>query len=294
MAYVAFDLDNTLGYFSHIGIFADFFSIENLENNFNKILNPKFQIESGLKEDLRNAAKLYIRKILESPEILETVLRPNLDALIKPIIKGRRSGKIKAVCIYSNTWNTFAVHMGKEIIESKYKYKGLFDTVVDASHSIRRYDWLNRPQGQQVKTFKVLESIFKDLCGIRGHIIPSDILFVDERKEYHEIKEDGVHYLKPTEFLPKVSSNILHKVYMACMECLEETGLINNTKYLNSDIFHCIKFGGWDKINNFIVINNFDELIQIAKENLYASGLNGHKFKDDTREIEEFIKKIYS
>jgi len=291
MTCIAFDLDNTLGYFGHIGIFADFFSVANLENNFNKILNPKFKLEPELRSQLRIAAKLYIQKILDDPEILETVLRPNLDALILPIIQGKRSKKIRAVCIYSNTWNSFAVEMGKELIEGKYKCKGLFDAVVDASHSIRRGDWLNRPQGEQIKTFKVLKSIFQNLCGVKGVINPSHIIFVDEREEIHEIAKSSVHYLKPTEFLPKVSRKILDKVFHAGLECLEKTGLAKNSLYLDSDVFHCIKFGDWNKNNTFIPLNSYNMLIQIAKENLYASGLYGHRFVDDTREINEFFTR---
>lgn len=292
MACVAFDLDNTLGYFSHIGVFADFFSVDNLENNFNKILNPKFKLEPELRAKLRAAAKLYIQKISEDPEIAETILRPNLDALILPVIQGKRSKKIRSVCIYSNTWNSFAIEMGKEIIEAKYKCKGLFDAIVDASHAIRKDDWLNRSQGHQIKTFKVLKAIFQDLCGVKGTINPSHIIFVDEREEVHEIAKSSVNYLKPTEFLPKVSKTILDKIFSAGLDCLEKTGLANSPLYLESDIFHCIKFGDWGKINTFVPINNFDELIQIAKDNLYASGLYGYRFIDDTDEINEFLRII--
>jgi hypothetical protein len=293
MTCVAFDLDNTLGYFSHIGVFADFFSVDNLENNFNKILNPKFKLEPELRAKLRTAAKLYIQKISDDPEILDTILRPNLDALILPVIQGKRSKKIRGICIYSNTWNSFAIEMGKEIIEAKYNCKGLFDAIVDASHTIRKGDWLNRAQGHQIKTFKVLKAIFQELCGVKGTINPSDIIFVDERKEVHEIAKSSVHYLKPTEFLPKVSKAILEKIFQAGLDCLEKTGLAKNQQYLESDVFHCIKFGDWGKINTFVALSNFDELIQIAKENLYVSGLYGHRFIDDTDEINNFMK-LYS
>ena len=295
MALVAFDLDNTLGYFNHIGVWADLFSLDNLENQFNLALNPNFKLSPALRKTLRGAEKLYIKKILESPKIVESTLRPNLDAMILPLIQAKKMGKIRAICIYSNTWNTLTIYLGKAIIEATYNCENLFDCVVDASHPIRAHDWLNKDQGQQIKTFKVLKLIFKDLCNVKGAIRQSDILFVDERMEKHQIANEvseGLIYLKPTEYLPKVSINILHHIFDIGIEVLEESGIFKNREYLESDITHGIKFGEWGADNKFIPITNVFELIQIAEESLRASGLRGHAFVDDTKEIRESINKF--
>ena len=120
MALIAFDLDNTLGYFSHVGIWGDMFSIDTLENSFNLALNPKFQISPALKQKLLRAERMYMNEILNSPTVLQSVLRPNLDMMIKPLIKAKKQGKVRAICIYSNTWNTFTVYLGKFLIEKLY------------------------------------------------------------------------------------------------------------------------------------------------------------------------------
>ena len=294
MALVAFDLDNTLGYFSHVGVWADWFSLDNLTNQFNLTLNPKFKIVPGLQEKLRAAEKLYIQKILENEEIMKSTLRPNLDAMILPLIAAKKEGKIRAICIYSNTWNTFTPILGKILIERLYNCENLFDCVVDASHPIRKHDWANRLQGSQIKTFYVLKSIFKKLCGIKGSIKPCDILFVDERLEKHEIyaqESAGLTYLKPTEYLPNVSKNVLNSVYNIGFKVLEESGLLNNNIYLQSDIFHCLKFGAWGSTNEYIPVENMDDLTQITINSL-KSEIDGHKFIDDTDSIYSCINNF--
>jgi hypothetical protein len=297
MALIAFDLDNTLGYFSHVGVWADFFSIETLENQFNLSLNPKFKLTPALRKLLKTTEKLYIKKILENEEIVKSILRPNLDAMILPLIQSKKAGNIKAICIYSNSWNTFTPILGKALIEALYNCENLFDCVVDASHPIRAADWLNNTQGNQIKTFNVLKLIFRKLCKVKGPIKESDVLFVDERSEKHEIsssESNGLTYLKPTEYLPRLSMPLLKKVFNIGIEVLEETGLFKSSEYLESDIFHCIKFGPWGADNKYIPIQNIYDLIQISEESLRGSALVGHEFADDSGEItaclEEFLR----
>jgi hypothetical protein len=252
MALIAFDLDNTLGYFSHVGAWADFFSIETLENSFNLTINPKFKISPTLKKILREAEANYNSKLLANPQILRTILRPNLDAMITPLIKAKQEGLIRAICIYSNTWNTYSVHLGKFLIETLYECPNLFDIVIDASDPIRRGDWELRPQGQQIKTYGVLKEIFRKLCKVKGSIAPSDILFIDERLTKHNIainELEGLVYLKPSVFSPKIPLETSKQIFRIGLQVLEESGLASNTEYLDSDIFHCLKFGEWDREN---------------------------------------------
>ena len=292
MALIAFDLDNTLGYFSHVGVWADFFSVQTLENSLNRILNPNFKISEDLRRILQAAEKLYIDKILKSGEILKTVLRPNLDAMIKPLIKAKKEGKIRAICIYSNTWNTFSVHLGKVLIETIYDVPNLFDAVVDASHAIRKDDWGLRAQGSQIKTLGVLKSIFRDLCNVKGEINPSDILFVDERLTKHVIQEseaEGLVYLKPSVYLPNVPIHTLKEVFTIGIEVLSESGLSKNETYLDSDVFHCLKYGGWTETNTFIPIKCIRDLVEMTESSLKGLENRGIPFINDTKRIKKVI-----
>jgi hypothetical protein len=286
MALVAFDLDNTLGFFFHVGIWSDFFSVDTIENAFNKKINPTLKLSTSLRKKLRKAEALYIKKLLDSPTILKTILRPNLDEMILPLIHNKK--KVRAVIIYSNTWNTFTPHIGKEIIESIYNCNGLFDCVIDASHIVRHHDWKETEGGQPLKTFKVLKTIFADICNVKGAIRPDHILFIDEREKKHRLQyEDGLTYLKPTVFDPKITVANREEIFMMGLEVLEETGLLHDKEYLGSDVFHCKKYTDTDKT---VAINNIYQLLEIAEKKLRSEGVNGVKFRDDSKEIRDCIQ----
>lgn len=286
MALVAFDLDNTLGFFFHIGIWSDFFSVDTIENSFNKKINPTLKLSTSLRKKLRRAEALYIKKLLDSPAILKTILRPNLDEMILPLIRNKK--KIRAIIIYSNTWNTFTPYIGKELIESIYKCNGLFDCVIDASHSVRHHDWRETEGGQPLKTFQVLKTIFTDICNVKGAIRPEHILFVDEREKKHRLQHEvGLTYLKPTVFDPKLTIANREEIFMMGLEVLEETGLLHDREYLSSDIFHCKKYTDTDKT---VAINSIYQLLEIAEKKLRLEGTHGSKFKDDSKEIQDCIQ----
>jgi hypothetical protein len=293
MALVAFDLDNTLGFFEHIGPWAEFFSVDTLENQFNSDINPNFKLSENIRRRLRLAERRFVYKLLRNSQLLSTILRPNLDAMILPLIKGKYNGTVRAVCIYSNTWNTFSVHIAKQIIEIIYRAPGFFDAVVDASHPIREPDWQGRKQGEQIKTFNVLKQIFRVMCGVRKAIEPSDILFIDDRRQKHIIQEDekaGLTYFKPTEFFPRITDNIREQAFRVGVETLREEGLLESKEYLDSDVFHCLKYG--NSFNNFVPVTRPDDLFRLVQENIRGAGRHWLTFKDDTLDIRKCINDV--
>jgi len=93
-AFVAFDLDSTLGSFDPVGPWSGLFSVETLENGERMIpLTP------ALKRRLRAAESLFIEKVKADKKMMNLIFRPNLDALMAPLIKAKRAGKVRAVCI---------------------------------------------------------------------------------------------------------------------------------------------------------------------------------------------------
>lgn len=283
MALVAFDLDNTLGFFYHIGIWSDFFSVDTIENSFNRKINPGLRLTASLKSKLRRAEALYIKKLLKST-LLKTILRPNLDEFIKPLIKHRRN--IRAVAIYSNTWNSFTPHIAVALIESIYKCHKLFNCIVDATHPIRKHDWKHEADGQPAKTFKVLKAIFTNICKVKGPVEPEDILFVDDREPKHQLAKEGVNYYKTTEFDPKLTSPERHEIFNMGIDVLQETGLLRDEEYLKSDIFFCKKY---TSTKATVKINGIEDLFKIAGKKLLSEGIEGVKFKDDSAQIREFM-----
>jgi len=273
MALVAFDLDNTLGFFYHIGIWGNFFSIETFESLFNKKLNPHASISSSLKEKLRKAEALFIKKLLKSPKLLKTILRPDLAKMIKPIIRAKALGRIKAICMYSNTWNPFSVHLAKELIETIYKCNGLFDCVVDATHPIRKADWLVE-SGEPLKTFGTLKRIFKELCHVTKTIHPEEIVFIDDRINKHDLKlyeKDGLRYIQPPAFAPRLTRTNHDDVLMLGMNVLIQTKLIEDLEYLRSDLFHRKVYFGMR--HDVKIVKNIYDLLSISETTLRLEGL---------------------
>lgn len=291
MALVAYDLDNTLGYFGHISPWGDVFSLDTLENSFNKMLNPHFHLSRSLRTKLQSVEKRFLYSILNDPKIVRSILRPNLESLILPILHAKRQGIVRAVCIYSNTWSTYAVHLGKELIEAVFECPGFFDCVVDASDPIRRGEYKKVAEREACdKTFKVLRSIFRERCGVESTIRQSDILFVDERRVKHVIQEDevnGLVYLRPTVYAPFISDKVKRRVYKLGIRALEEEGLLHNREFLESDVFNVLKFGD---NGSYVPVQGIHQLLMGVEVNIREAGLRGIEFQDDSRQSIKVIE----
>ena len=237
-AYVAFDLDNTLGSFDLIGPWSRVFSIETLENE-----THKSSLTPALKRRLRAAETLFIEKIKANMEMIHLIFRPNLDALIRPLIKAKQAGKIRAVCIYSNTFETFSMYFAKRIIEERYACPGFFDCLVDSTHPIRKYDWGQNGTNtlQPLKTFHGLKKIFKTLCGVKEAIEPENVLFVDDRRVKHHLEQEeknGLIYLQVSSYVPEFNEDLRKRAYLMGLQVLLETNLVDYKPFLSSDIFY--------------------------------------------------------
>jgi len=291
MALVAFDLDKTLGYFKHISPWGDFFSLDTLENPFNLDINPEFKLSDSLRKKLRMVETRFIEAVLADKRLLRSILRPNIDYMIRPIIKAKRANKVRAVIMYSNTWSTWTMIFAKRLIETIYECKGLFDATIDATHSVRMTDWAVIEGGEPIKTFRVLRKIFRNICKVKGTIDPKDVLFIDERKMDHHLHGDvpnGLTYLKPTQFSPMLSDTVKKLAFVTGVEVMHECGLLKDTEYLESPIFDCNKFG---KNNTMFRLTNILTLFEMAEEYIRKAGSNGEVFNSDSTLIKRTIAK---
>ena len=295
MALVAFDLDNTLGFFDVIGPWGEFFSIDLLENSVNTLKNPGPALSPRLKELLRHAEWKVFKAIRASPKILEMIIRPNLDALLVPLIKAKAEGRVAAVCIYSNTPNTYTLHLAKTLIEDIYGCPGFFDYMVDATQAIRATDWRKRAAGasEPLKTFATLKRIFKDLCGVKGIIRPNQILFVDERAKKHDLEKEEIHgltYLKPTVYSPFVSRALRAHCFKTILLTLDGTGLFEDKEYLESGIFDCVKYDLLSKRE--VKIDDIIDLLKYVEIMADNPWVNPEEFVDDSKKIRQTMLKF--
>jgi len=295
MALVAFDLDNTLGYFDVISTWGEFFSIELLENPVYMKYNPGFSLSARLKERLRKAEMSIVEMVEKSPALLETILRPNLDVMLLPILKVKQAGKVRAVCMYSNASNIFKLKFAKLLIERRFNCPGFFDCIIDATHNVRSYDWKKRDPSnyEPLKTFSTLRRIFKDYCGVKGVISPEQILFIDDRLKKHHLENDekhGLTYLKPAMFSPPISHSMKEHSFANMLNCLYSIGLFDDAEYLESPIFNCVKYNMYDE--KMVKIHGVFELIKFTDRSKEERITPPMEFKNDSKKIRQTILKF--
>jgi hypothetical protein len=287
MSYVAFDLDNTLGYFYHIMAVAPFLSAETLENWSYMRHNSGFKLSPSLKAKLKKAEAAYIDAVLERPHLIQILLRPNIDAMMRPILTGRQNGRVRSVVIYSNTDNAFAIRLAVRLLEARYGVRDLFCGTVDATHPIRKPDYAQIEGGEPLKTFPVLRSIFRRLCKVALPIKPHEVIFIDERPKRHALtnyEPEGLTYIQPTVYAPKLPQAHKKEIFKLLLDVLDAQGLLRDDEYMNSRIFKCMRqsYVSGNGTRRFTPIDGFHELAAHAAHEIAVAGAEAIPFKDDT------------
>jgi len=298
MTYVAFDLDNTLGYFETVGPLAYFFSPEFLSNVEERVGN-RLQLSSALIAKLADVRKNFALSLLKHPELLKKVLRPNIDVLIKPILKAKRSKPV-TVIIYSNTGNSFSTHLAKALIETKFKCPGLFSLIADVFHPLRAPETTPATPGENgflnpEKTVPVLmrllqEGARRQTRGFQRYapIHPESVAFVDDRTPIHRIAEavpHGLTYIKPSPFAPKQTTQ-RRDILALALEAMDGAGLLSNDEYLASGICH-------RRIGNK-VIRGFPDLFSYVWEAMNESHIRPRTWVDDTFTLESQMRGFFA
>lgn len=290
MSYVAFDLDNTLGYFYHVMPVAAFFSAETVENLSYMRHNDTFRLSASLKAKLAKVEAAYIEKIIERPHLVRVILRPNIDALIRPILAGRQNGRVRSVIIYSNTDNPFAMRLAEALLKARYGIRKLFCARVDALHPIRAADRRHMEGEEPQKNFPTVRKIFKDLCSVPFSIKPHEVVFVDERPKKHAISNfepEGLTYIQPTVYAPEIPRSHKREIFKLLLDVLDEQGLLTDEEYLGSRLFDCMRqsytYGSGTR--RYSYINGFHELAAHVAHDIAMAGEEAVPFKDDTVEL---------
>jgi len=236
---------------------------------------------------MRRAEERFIAAVADRQHLVATILRPNLDALMRPILMARRTGKVRAVAIYSNSPSSFCLTLGAALIERKYQTPGLFCDLVDAGDPIRKPDYERMSHGEPLKTFKVARAIFKR-CGALTPIKAANIIFVDERPVRHAIEaqvEDGLTYIQPTPYRPPVPKAQKKELFTILLETLTAEGLLTDAEYLESPVFHCLK-NFW-ATRRWRAIGSIRDLLDFAAEEVDRAGTKGEPFADDPRGLRQ-------
>ena len=241
---MAFDLDATLGFFEITNPLAYLWSADWLNNPEQSAVNQRLQLGSKLKVKLARARAIFANSLLVNEDILNVVLRPNLDVVITPLVQARRARKLKSVIIYSNTSATYSMELAKHLIEKRYKAPHLFSLMVDHWHPLRTADRHPSPDGKYVqpdKTLKTLQLLFR--TATKSSVTPATdkIMFMDDRSPKHKLEAqeaDGLTYIVPSAFYPRVSEVHRKRILFLAFEALSRAGLLQDDEYLNSGFCH--------------------------------------------------------
>ena len=241
MAYVAFDLDNTLGWFELTNIFSYFWSPEILPESDVPQISPR------LKTILYRTRKLFAESLLKRRDLLFFVLRPSLKEWI-PLLKKAYTDKVlKKAIIYSNTSNNFSMELAKHLIEHHFRIPGFFSVLADIYHPLRAADYPlyeshygtyghNQYYIEPLKQYDTLVKMFKP--GPKENIKPSQVLFLDDRYPKHKLENMepyGLTYLLVDQYRPKVTKSIKKDLVNLALTAIKNTGLLSNAEYLHSD-----------------------------------------------------------
>jgi len=238
MAYVAFDLDNTLGFFELTNPLAFLWSPDFLENPEQSAINHRLEISTSLNNKLKKARTTFANSLLEDSSILSLIIRPNIDAIITPLLK---KNNLKTMIIYSNTGVTYSMELAKYLIEKKFKKPNMISLMADHWHPLRVADRPRYvPEGRYVqpeKTIKTLQLLFRTALGIKTIPPITKILFVDDRNPKHKLEQEeknGLTYIVPTAFFPKFTEYQKRHILFIALEALDREGVLSDTEYLNS------------------------------------------------------------
>jgi hypothetical protein len=299
MAYVAFDLDNTLGFFEYTNPLSFFWSPEMLTNPEQARANPGVaELPPALLRRLAQARENFYTRLRTKHALLaRKLLRTNLSRLLDPLLRLRRRRDLRSVIIYSNTGVTPSLEFAKRLIEDTFYLnsgpRGFFDVLADHWHPLRVHDRV-AGGGDLHKTTRVLKDLFHEATGVRPP--SSKILFVDDRQPKHELAEaeaDGLTYLVPTPYYVNLGQRDRLTLVAAAIEAMHDAGLLENKAYLESAF--CNRKIPLSPTTSYEV-NGFKALVEFVIGQVMAVKVPLKPWENDSDEIDDamntFLKKI--
>ena len=165
-AYVAFDLDETIGSFNTCQIISHFLYF--------------YTPYPELNEALEKTGRRFIECLLEKQRTVPNfILRPSILHIMEILATQFDLGRVAKVAIYSNNSNMNMLRIAKEMIELHLRKPGFIEMIVDRNHPIRADDRALSAAGSPVpiKSASVLQQIFFGRGPVPGN---AEFFFFDD------------------------------------------------------------------------------------------------------------------
>ena len=244
-AFVAFDLDLTLGCFQHTNPLSYFWGIETLGSTT--------QISARLSNKLERVISWYAEALLKRGDLLDLVLRKKIDVIVRPLLFLRSKRLLESVIIYSNSGVRSSLQLAAALIEGKFRLHNFFDLLADAAHPLRAEDY-SAPEagpGDPVKQISTLQALFREATkfkrGSVKDVDPSQILFVDDRQPKHLLaaqEPEGLTYVVPTPFKTVATREQKEDLFFLALDALQHLGLLDDDEYLESPFIKRLLYDG--------------------------------------------------
>ena len=230
MAYVGFDLDETLGRFVVPHYHTIFLQPHTVLYRAAWASKEPVPLSPTLESKLNDAFSRFA-SCLASKEPALGLLRPSMIEIVKRLHELKQEGLVKAVLIYSNNGNLALLHLAGKMIEELANAPGLFCNYIHWYHPSRRMEIERGNPGAGFKTLAVLKQAFQSgTCGVTGDIPTKDIYFFDDVYPTHWDLQSklGNRYFHIAPYKYDVEFSRLDE----CLKnVLDETGLLEDEEY---------------------------------------------------------------
>lgn len=241
MAYVGFDLDETLGRFSvahyhtlflqpHTVVYQGAWSGQ----YGSRLIEAPIPLSPALKAQLDAAFAKFIdclaQKEMEDPPL--GLLRPSMIDLIKRIKVLKEEGEVKAVVIYSNNGNPALLQLAGGMLERIADAPGLFCNYIHWYHPLRQGEVTYGRPGTATKSLAILKKAFQTGLCTPGEIPDEQIYFFDDLNPPHPDLQSalGDHYIQ----LEPYKYDAEYKPINFCfLTILKNSGLLENKEYFD-------------------------------------------------------------
>lgn len=243
MAYVGFDLDETLGRFSvanshtfflqpHIGLYGGVWS--GLYGTGTQQVDQPFPLSPDLKTRLDDAFRLFVKCIAEKERQQPPLglIRPSMITLVKQLYELKQVGAVKAVVIYSNNGNLSLLHLAGHVLETLADAPGLFCNYVHWYHPLRKNEVVPGNPGAATKTLAILKKAFQTGLCTPAEISDEDVYFFDDLDPPHRDLHSKLasRYIQVTPY----KYDAMFKPITEClMKAIQTSDLVSNPDYFS-------------------------------------------------------------
>lgn len=288
MAYIGFDLDETLGRFPGVEYPLFMMQPDIVYELQNKPINPQrvsspfvasATLKATFKKNFRRFTALMAEK--ERGNSPNGLLRPGIIEIMKKLGTMKKEGKVKKMLIYSNNGNMGTLQFVSKMLDILTGHNNLFCTLVDWYDPLRDAEVIAGNPGAATKSLSVLKAAFKRCT--REEIPDSSIYFFDDLYPEHPDLSSklGDNYYRVNPY--KIDADMTVG-YECAYTVLKESGLIENEEYLQY-----LRHG-------VLVDISFEPsgYASFINRNITSFGPKKQPFIDDTAEILSFIDGIGS